>query len=356
MYTVKYTDLLNNYKKLSKHMNGKTRIKDIAEKAGVSPSTVSNVLNNRKGASPENTRRILELAAELNYAVPTASENRGYIRLVYAVKHGLVVMDTQFFVELAAGIESECRNNHLELMITKIRMNGSAECLEQIQKISSENCAGIILLATELPTDDIRNFGECSSPLLILDNSSPHLSVNTVSIHNTEAGYQAAKLLIDEGHRHIGYIGSRPTFNNMDERRAGFLTCLEENGLDLNKDEELYLTPTIEGAFADMDAILKRGGCSLPTAFFAANDIIAIGAMRAMQQHGIKLPDEVSMIGMDDLSLCKLVTPELSSIHVPRDAMGRAAVQHLICKNKSVLKTFMDIVPVKRGSIQRICE
>lgn len=337
-------------------MNGKTRIKDIAEKAGVSPSTVSNVLNKRKGASSENARRILELAAELNYALPSASENGVYIRLVYAVKHGLVVMDTQFFVELAAGIESECRNNQLELMITKIRMDDSAKCLEQIQKIRSEKCAGIILLATELPMEDIKSFDGCSSPLLILDNCSPHLSVNTVAIHNNEAGYQAAKMLIDAGHRHIGYIGSHPTFNNMEERREGFLTCLTENGLALNRDEELYLTPTIEGAFADMDAILKQGMRSLPTAFFAANDIIAIGAMRAMQQHGIKLPDEVSMIGMDDLSLCKLVTPELSSIHVPRDSMGRAAVQRLICKNQSVLKIFMDIVPVKRGSIQEICE
>ncbi len=337
-------------------MNGKTRIKDIAEKAGVSPSTVSNVLNNRKGASPENAKRILELAAEMNYTVPAASENKRYIRLVYALKHGLVVMDTQFFVELTAGIESECRNNHLDLMITKLRMNGSVECLEQIQKICSENCAGIIILATELPTDDIKSFCECSSPLLILDNSAPHLSVNTVAIHNKEAGYQAAKLLIDEGHRHIGYIGSRPTFNNMDERREGFLTCLAENGLELNPNDELYLTPTIDGAYADMDELLKAGKRSLPTAFFVANDIIASGAMRAMIRNGIKLPDEVSMIGMDDLSFCKLLTPELSSVHVPKNSMGRAAVQRLLNENSSVLKTFVDIVPVKRASIRQISE
>ncbi len=337
-------------------MNGKTRIKDIAEKAGVSPSTVSNVLNNRKGASPENAKRILELAAEMNYTVPAASENKRYIRLVYALKHGLVVMDTQFFVELTAGIESECRNNHLDLMITKLRMNGSVECHEQIQKICSENCAGIIILATELPTDDIKSFCECSSPLLILDNSAPHLSVNTVAIHNKEAGYQAAKLLIDEGHRHIGYIGSRPTFNNMDERREGFLTCLAENGLELNPNDELYLTPTIDGAYADMDELLKAGKRSMPTAFFVANDIIASGAMRAMIRNGIKLPDEVSMIGMDDLSFCKLLTPELSSVHVPKNSMGRAAVQRLLNENSSVLKTFVDIVPVKRASIRQISE
>ena len=335
-------------------MNGKTRIKDIAERAGVSPSTVSNVLNNRKGASPENTKRILELAAELNYTVPAASENRGHVRLVFARKHGLVVMDTQFFVELTAGVEEECRNHNLDLMITNIRMDGSVECLEQIKKICAENCAGIILLATELPTEEIKSFADCCSPLLILDNSAPHLPFNTIAIHNKEAGYQAAKQLIDAGHRRIGFIGSRPTFNNMDERREGFLACLAENGLTLKEEDELYLTPTIDGAYADMDEFLKVGKRSLPTAFFAANDIIGIGVMRAMLRHGIKLPDDVSIIGMDDLSICTLVTPELSSVHVPKNLMGRAAVHLLLNESSGVLKTFVDIFPVKRASIREI--
>ena len=337
-------------------MNGKTRIKDIAEMAGVSPSTVSNVLNSRKGASPENMQRILELAAELNYEVPSVSENRGHIRLVVSRKHGLVVMDTQFFADLIGGIEAECRTNRLDMMMTKIVMDDSITCREQIKEICSENCAGIILLATELPTEDILNFTACRSPLMILDNSAPHLSVNTVAIHNKEAGYQAAKQLADAGHRHIGYIGSDPDFNNMGERRSGFLTFLKENGIKHNDGDDFYLTPTIDGACADMDAILSKEKRTLPTAFFAANDILAIGAIRAMQQHGLKLPDDVSVIGMDDLALCRIVTPNLDSIRVPRKEMGRTAVQQLLQENNCVLKTFVNIEPVKRESIRIISE
>jgi LacI family transcriptional regulator len=337
-------------------MNGKTRIKDIAEIAGVSPSTVSNVLNNRKGASAEITRRILELASELNYEVPSASDNRGHIRLVVSRKHGLVVMDTQFFADLIGGIEAECRTNRIDLMVTNIRMDDSIPSREQIKEICAENCTGIILLATELPIEDIQCFTGCRSPLMILDNSAPHLSVNTVAIHNKEAGYQAAKQLADAGHRHIGYIGSNPDFNNMGERRSGFLSFLEENGIGHNDKDDFYLTPTIDGAFADMDAILCEGKDKLPTAFFAANDILAIGAIRAMQQHGLKLPDDVSMIGMDDLELCKVVTPNLDSIRVPRDQMGRSAVQQLLQGNNWVLKTFVGIEPVKRESIRNISE
>jgi DNA-binding LacI/PurR family transcriptional regulator len=103
-----------------------------------------------------------------------------------------------------------------------------------------------------------------------------------------------------------------------------------------------------------MDEFLKAGKRSLPTAIFAANDIIGIGVMRAMLRHGIKLPDDVSIIGMDDLSICTLVTPELSSVHVPKNLMGRAAVHLLLNESSGVLKTFVDIFPVKRASIREI--
>ena len=113
-------------------MNGKPRIKDIAEMAGVSPSTVSNVLNNRKGASNEMAQRIRDLAAELNYESPSSGSNGRYIRLVISRKHGLVVMDTQFFTELISGVESECRANHIDLMITNLTMDDSPECRAQV--------------------------------------------------------------------------------------------------------------------------------------------------------------------------------------------------------------------------------
>ena len=335
-------------------MNGKPRIKDIAEMAGVSPSTVSNVLNNRKGASNEMAQRIRDLAAELNYESPSSGSNGRYIRLVISRKHGLVVMDTQFFTELISGVESECRANHIDLMITNLTMDDSPECREQVNAICSENCGGIILLATELPQEDLKSFFGCRSPLLILDNSSRHLPVNAIAINNFEAGYQAGKALLDAGHRDIGYIGSKPDFSNMAERRSGLLHCLQEADIPFDPSHEIYLTPTLEGAYSDMDALLTEKSISLSGAYFAANDILSIGAIRAMQQHGVKLPDDVSIIGMDDLTLCGIVTPNLSSIRVPRVQMGRVAVRQLLQEDGCRVKTFVDVEPVLRESIRTI--
>ena len=332
-------------------MNGKPRIKDIAEMVGVSPSTVSNVLNNRKGASIEIARRIRDLAAELNYETPSSANGNGkHIRLVVSRKHGLVVMDTQFFAELIAGIESECRANHVDLMITNLTVDDSAECKEQINQICSEVCGGIILLATELPPEDLKSFFNCRSRLLVLDNSSQHLPVSAVAINNYEAGYQAAHVLSDAGHKKIGYIGSKPDFNNMAERRGGFLRGLSDAGIPYDTAYELYLTPTLEGALSDMDGLLSEGKVPLADAYFAANDILAIGAIRAMQQHGIRLPEDVSIIGMDDLALCGVVTPNLSSLRVPRIQMGRTAVRQLLQDEFCGLKTFVDVEPVLRES------
>ena len=334
-------------------MNGKPRIKDIAEMAGVSPSTVSNVLNNRKGASSEIARRIRDLAAELNYESPSSANGSGkHIRLVVSRKHGLVVMDTQFFAELIAGIESECRANRIDLMVTNLTMDDSAECREQISAVCSEICGGIILLATELPPEDLQSFFSCRSRLLILDNSSRHLPVSAVAINNYEAGYQAARILAAAGCQKVGYIGSKPDFSNMAERRSGFRQGLADAGISYDESYEIYLTPTLEGALSDMDSLLSEGKMPRAEAYFAANDILAIGAMRAMQQHGIRLPEDVSIIGMDDLALCGVVTPNLSSIRVPRIQMGRTAVRQLLQDEFCSLKTFVDVEPVLRDSIK----
>ncbi len=308
----------------------KPTIRDVAARAGVSPATVSNALNGRKGVGEETRALVERVAREIDYAYePPRALKRNYIRLVVFKRHGLVVMDTQFFMELMDGIERECHLSGLDMMVSNIHMEQDGDYLERVKGICREECAGILLLATEMHAEDMRLFAATASPLLVLDSLFPHLPFNTVAIANYDAGYMATAHLIRMGHERIGHITSSARFQNMGYRRMGYEAAMRDAGFAQHIDYNLRVTPTIEGAYRDVLAFLKNAP-ALPTAYFAANDIIAVGCARALGEMGYALPSDVSLIGMDDLQICQINAPTLSTIRVFKREMGRMAVRRLV--------------------------
>ena len=335
----------------------KVRVRDIAARAGVSPATVSNALNGRPGVSKENTRHILKLAEDMGYVGSKTGKNspeKSYMRLVMFKRHGLVVMDTQFFMELVESVERECQAEGHELIITHIHIAQDSDYRERIRAICAEQCAGILLLGTEMYNEDLELFAHCVSPLVVLDNLFRHEPVHAVVMNNYDAGYQATNALYAAGHRRIGYITSIVEFNNMRYRRKGFEAALREHDLAVDDESLWRVTPTLDGAYRDMRALLD-GGRVPPTAFFAGNDIMAVGSMRALAEKGFAIPADVSLIGMDDVSICQFCTPPLSTIRVYRQELGVIAVRTLLGLvgrlNYCNLKTEMSVNLIERGSV-----
>ncbi len=308
----------------------KATIRDVAARAGVSVATVSNALNGRKGVGQATRQQIEQIAREIGYDFePQRTAKRDYIRLVVFKRHGLVLMDTQFFMELMDGIERECHLSGLDMMISNIHMEQDGDYLERVKGICKEECAGILLLATEMHQEDMRLFASTAAPLLVLDSLFPHLSKNMVAIANQDAGYLATEHLINMGHTRIGHITSSARFQNMGYRRMGYEDAMREHHLEQFIDYSWRVTPTIEGAYLDVMALLEQKP-RLSSAYFAANDIIAAGFARALKEHGYKLPGDVSMIGMDDLQICQVNSPPLSTVRVIKREMGRVAVRRLV--------------------------
>ena len=334
----------------------KIRVRDIAVKAKVSPATVSNALNNKPGVSEKVAERVLRIAAEMGYEPPknSAEPDLKHIRLVVYKSHGLVVMDTQFFAELIESIQRECRAAGLELMITHLNAKDQ-DLAARAQEIRSEECMGILLLGTEMNPEELQMFTPCRSTLVVLDNLFRHEHVHAVVMNNYDAGFQATNALYSAGHRDIAHITSTVSFSNVRYRRKGYQAALDMHGVKITPDSIWSVTPTLEGAYRDMLQLLESGR-KLPTAFFAGNDIIAVGCMRAMNEKGIRIPDDVSIIGMDDMALCLICNPPLTTVKVFRHEMGVAAVQTLLSvaarMKTGVLKMELSIDLVNRNTVR----
>ncbi len=334
----------------------KTTMRDIARLAGVSPATVSNALNGRPGVGPESAQEILRIAKEMGYTGVHGAKSveHGHIRLVVFKRHGLVVMDTQFFMELIESIDRECQAAGLDLLITHIHARQDADYAERIRALCQEQCAGILLLGTEMHPEDLALFSPCASPLVALDNLFHGEKVHAVVMDNRGAGYRATRALYEKGHRRIAHLTSSVPFSNMADRQSGYEAAMRACGLPVAEDSIWQVTPTLEGAYTEMKAHIAAGR-ALPGAFFAGNDIIAVGAMRALAEKGIQVPSDVSVIGMDDLSICQIANPPLSTIRVYRREMGAAAVHTLLTVGRDlspcVLKTELSVDLIHRDSI-----
>lgn len=304
-------------------------------------------------------QRIRSIAEEIGYVTPRAriGEKHPYVRLVVYKSHGMVVMDTNFFAELIEGIQSECQRSDMELVITHINAAKDKDYKQHIREACSEDCRGILLLGTEMDAADLAPFLSCACPLVVLDNLFRHEEVNSVVMNNYEAGFKAVNALYEAGHRRIGHITSSVQFSNVRYRRKGYEAAMLEHGLAVTEDEIWRVRPSIEGAYTDMLALLAWD-CKLPTAFFAANDLMAIGSIRALSEHGWRVPEDISVIGMDDTAVCLACTPTLTTIRVSRRDMSTVAVRTLLSilpgLRQSVIKTEIGVQVIWRDSVRRI--
>lgn len=303
----------------------KMSISEISRISGFSPATVSNALNSKKGVNKETAEKILKVAQECGYQTKSKIMN---IKFVIYKNSGLVVSDTPFFSSLIAGVESESRNSGYETAIFNLDKS-SPDYEKNLGQLMSDSRSAILLLATELSEEEVRVFQKITVPMVVLDSWFENSVFNSVMINNTDSVFHAVQYLIDKGHRKIGYLRGSVRIKNFMYRQQGYERALYINGLKPDPALSFSLLPTMDGAYNDMNRLLQQKP-ELPTAFFADNDIIALGAMKALQNHGYRIPEDISLIGFDDMQFCSISTPALTTIRVFKQEMGQTAVRRLI--------------------------
>lgn len=310
------------------------KIKEIAKSMNISPTTVSLILNNRPGVGAETRERVLNYINENGLNVNTrksAASGRSIGFFIYK-KHGKVVSDTPFFSQVIEGIESEARKNGYNLSISYLKASPKGSQLANF--LGQGLPGGVILLATEMDENDLTDFEQLNVPMVILDNCFADDHVDAVYIGNERGSSEAVSYLIHAGHREVGYLHSAVPITNFDCRSRGYRHALEAAGLPVKEDNIFLLDSTVDGACSDMKKYLEAGR-RLPTAFFADNDLIAIGAMKALKEAGLRIPEDISIIGFDDMPYCAMAEPPLSTVQVYKQYMGEMAVRRLVEKMES---------------------
>ena len=237
----------------------------------------------------------------------------------------------------AAG--EECRRHGYNLLVNAF---SDFSAINRAELIDTATTGGVILLGTEIEREDLSYFDGLQKPFVIVDNALERLPFSTVTMDNAGAVFEAVEYLRSLGHRKIGFLYNSIPSSNDNARRDAFEAAMRQPGLSYSDDLICRVFPTMDGARKSFGEALDRG-IALPTAFLANNDSIALGAMRAMQERGIRVPQDISMIGFDGLPFSAMSEPTLTTVDVPCADIGRWAVNIIHQQMRGRIRTTCSI-------------
>ncbi|MCL5996696.1 MAG: LacI family transcriptional regulator [Chloroflexi bacterium] len=340
-------------------MREKVTITDIAQESGVSPATVSLVLRNRPGVSEETRARVIEVAETLGYqirpAIPTTRNGRlQTVGMIVKTEPNIPARANPFYSHVIIGVEDACRRHGIDLLLSTMPVDEHNRPLGVPQMLARGAADALLMVGTFVDETILSISSRKTPPIVLVDAYSKTESYDAVVSDNFQASWQAVEYLIRRGHRHIGLVGSEPdAYPSIRQRRGGYLRALRENGIaesyiaDFNIIQDSGYEPT-------RDLLRKYPHI---TALFGVNDQVAVAAMSAAQDMGRRVPDDLSVIGYDDVDLAENAKPPLTTMHVDTVAMGRAAVQLLLDRidNSDSARMTLTIHPamVERESVAK---
>ena len=302
-------------------------IRDVAERAGVSYTTVSHVLNNTRPVSEDKRARVLAAIAEMNY-VPSAPARSLKAKTTATI--GLVVPNNTnpYFAEFARGIEGSLRRRGYCVILC----NSDNDILTQrecLRVLHQNRIDGLIVASVgedESVADDLR---AVRVPVVIVDRPIAGLDADFVQIDHEAGAMMATRHLLDLGHTRIGCIAGASDTAVSATRVAGFRRAMAERGVDVVPGAVVEGSFTCPGGYAAACELLDTVA---PTAIFASNDMMAIGALRAAAERGLRVPADCSIVGFDDVEMSRYVYPALSTVGQAILRLGDAAANALLAR------------------------
>ena len=302
-------------------------IKDVAERAGVSPATVSRVLNGQQRyIRPETRERVLRAVQELGYLPDRRAQA---LRRRRTGVIGVLTPDISnpFFSLLVRGVEHEARAHGYSVLICDSQNAPEGED-RAIDALLRERVDGVIVTSVRADNTKLLKFLSKGIALVVADRPLTHLDVPTVTVDNVRDGYKLTKHLLALGYERLAFIQGPSDTATALGRWTGYLQALREHDLEPPKGAVVSGDFTFEGGYRAAKRLLRRLGAF--DAIVAANDLMALGALYALRERGIAVPDELGLAGFDDIPMASWVHPRLTTVAIPAYRIGKEAMK-LLC-------------------------
>ncbi|NDJ75578.1 MAG: LacI family transcriptional regulator [Chloroflexi bacterium] len=309
-------------------MSHRITMADVAREAEVSVMTVSRVVNGKDGISITTRQRVQEIIDRLGYRPSTLARSLVTDRTGTV---GLVVIDNSnpYFSEVARGVEHVAYAEGYNVFLCNTEEDPQRE-LRILQSLSDKHVDGVILCSSRLDDADLHSALAAHSHAVLVNRPSGTTEIGEMLLDDAYGGYLATKHLIASGHRAIGYLaGPTQSFSGA-QRGTGYRQALTEAGIPLRPEWEQACLPVVEnGTEKTLELLSDHPELS---ALFCYNDLVAVGALKACQQLGRRIPDELAIIGFDDIPLSALVNPSLTTCWSPKYELGSQAMELLLAR------------------------
>jgi LacI family transcriptional regulator len=321
-------------------MPNRVTMADVAREAGVSLMTVSRVINNKGDVSPTTRQHVLEVVEQLGYrpsgiARGLATHRTGTL--------GLVVIDVAnpFFADVARGAEQHAYAEGYNVFLC----NTDEDPLQEVavlQSLEEKRVDGVVLCSSRLGASELQAALAPHPAAVLVNRRLEGNGVGSVLIDDETGGWMATQHLLHAGRRAIGFLAGPPASHSGRERAKGYRAALAAAGLPYNPAWTSHCSPVVQGGQETAGELLT----TYPelTALFCYNDLVAVGALRACADLGRQVPDDLAIVGFDDISLAALVTPPLTTCHVPRYELGAHAMQLLLNQIDGCLEGYEEVV------------
>jgi LacI family transcriptional regulator len=301
--------------------------RDVAKRAGVSRTTVSFVLNEVEGVniSDETRRRVLAAAQELGYvpdaaAQALASRRTRIIGLVFSRSYHHLASD-DFLLQIVDGLLDVVRQHGIRLLLDSVENMDQEDAYLGLAR--AKRIDGIIISVPRSDDRELHALAEEGFPVVLIGHL-PNVNICSVDVDNRIAARMAVEHLMSLGHTRIGCItNAHPSFISAFDRLRGYREMLADAGIAFDEALVRYGNYSPESGFEAMVSLLQEP--DLPTAVFVASDVVAFGAMAAIQESKLKIPDDIAVVGLDDVPLSRFFYPPLTTVRLPAAELGRKA-------------------------------
>ena len=305
-------------------------LEEVAQKAGVSTSTVSRVLNNLNVVKTSTRTRVMRAIEELNYHpnLHARSLAHGRSRIL-----GIIVsnMENPFFLDIYRTLESDAHSRGYQIVVANTDYD-SQQLLASVQLMIGWRVAGLAAIVSEMDSHLLKALASSKIPTALYDVGAPKQNIAKVRVDYRKGIKKTLDYLKSLGHRHMAFVGHHSTLGPISERRKTFLEIVGAHAAGAES-RIFAASDGLEGGREAARAILASG--LKATAILCVNDFMAVGVLRELREHGLDMPKDISVTGFDNIKLAEFCSPALTTVHIPRDQIGHIMFESLVSETRN---------------------